>query len=116
MLLTPPGELWADAFLCYFLTFCSLLPAIQEWNSSEDKLPQVVSFVYHVGLLVKRSHVSCFEKTRVLHRLRAVEWPAVENAALLAFREMDLRRFGRKVAAARVGHGAGGEGEGVRAE
>lgn len=63
MLLTPPGQLCGDAFVCYFLTFCSLLPAFGQWSTGEPKrVPRIIGMLQNTGVIVRRTSEASFHK------------------------------------------------------
>lgn len=62
MLATPPGEIRSDAFICYFLTFLSLMPAFREWSGGSQCPPRLISLLQQAGIVIKRSSKSSFEK------------------------------------------------------
>lgn len=62
MLATPPGDIRFDAFICYLMTFLSLLPAFREWNGGENRPPQFIWLLQEAGIVIRRSSTSSFHK------------------------------------------------------
>lgn len=62
MLATPPGDIRVDAFVCYLMTFLSLLPAFREWNGGEHRPPQFIWLLQEAGIVIRRSSTSSFHK------------------------------------------------------
>ncbi len=62
MLASPPGEIRGDAFVCYFLTFLSLLPAFREWSGGEKRPPRIVRLLQEAGIVIRRSSTASFHR------------------------------------------------------
>ncbi len=62
MLVSPPGSLWADTFLCYCFYIFHVGPCDKGMEQHAKKIPKLVSVLPKAGILIKRSHDSPFEK------------------------------------------------------